>query len=537
MSFYSLCHGTSNSNQEEYCWDDFDRFIYRSNSRSKQPPLSACRSIQAPSQKKRTLAMEFLLQNNKQVSCDFKLPLTHSLSRGSNCDSVGSLSPKEYLLTPTRPRFSLEKAIRVNLSFDSQNLPLMEEECPKTSFMNPKAFLQGDGSRTPLIHFEPIETYLKTHRPVLRSGLESTSFPTLRPILSFCPHGISFTEEPWTDLHPEKNDTPTFDLKRILLKRNFLSNGFDGTNETNGDNGDNEPNEPNEPNDPNGTNILNASGTTSKVPETSEENTRKRQKINNSLEHLLTRDSKLPWNTYVNHFNTAKKVHKVKNGKPNNYNQTMKQLEWCKLPVPMVYVNKARLIPTSAAHRRNLISLLNQRDCTLVRTRYQRGSVEALGPNLENHIIEKNRAFSVLEPYQQEFTITEVCPKTKRALSTTRKALCGFCEEIRFFELKNSNYSQHMCHTHGIFTNNYITPDPLFLGIYQLQKPAKISRKTHRRARPRQGVVCPVCYEVIEIRCWKSKLDVNPFSNYLRHFKKQHHLANNNSRFFEETLN
>lgn len=209
-------------------------------------------------------------------------------------------------------------------------------------------------------------------------------------------------------------------------------------------------------------------------------------------------------------------------------------------PLPVIsssLTNKARLCPKSLDYTKNLIALLDQSECTIKRERYERLSLEKYVLAEENIIYEANRNFCIKAPYQQEFTRVEVDPVTKNPFPATRSALCAYCEDINFFELKNSSYSQHMCHTHGIFTNNYLTPDPLYLGKYSVKKPCSLPRKTNRRSRQREGVVCPVCYAVVEIRCWKTKLERNPFSNYLRHFKKEHRMVGASQIYFLETKN
>lgn len=208
--------------------------------------------------------------------------------------------------------------------------------------------------------------------------------------------------------------------------------------------------------------------------------------------------------------------------------------------VPAMLSNRAKNEPIDSKYVSKLVTLFEQDECRIERTIFKRESLKALEGLHDNVIYERNKEFSPNAPYQQEFTRIELCADTKRPIPSSRSALCAFCEDLNFYELKNSSYSQHMCHTHGIFTNNYLTPDPLFLGCYKVQKPIICQRKTNRRARQRQAVVCPVCYDVIEIRCWKSKLDKNPFSNYLRHFKKEHRAWSNQSspeKYFSLTRN
>ncbi|WPK23501.1 hypothetical protein PUMCH_000742 [Australozyma saopauloensis] len=185
-------------------------------------------------------------------------------------------------------------------------------------------------------------------------------------------------------------------------------------------------------------------------------------------------------------------------------------------------INKAKLTPTTDAYKRALIVLLDQSECTLQRVRHERVSLDGLKSLYKNYVFERNPLFGLRNPYQQEFTRIELCPITKEKIGSSRCALCLYCRDILFFELKNSNYSQHMCHNHGIYPDNYLTPEPLLLGKYFVQKAQNEKRKTALRKREREGVVCPVCYEVVEVRCWSTKVEKNPFSNYLRHFKLKH---------------
>lgn len=220
--------------------------------------------------------------------------------------------------------------------------------------------------------------------------------------------------------------------------------------------------------------------------------------------------------------------------------QEVKKLEISDAIVPLTstaLVNKARRSPETQDHTKNLIHLLDQSECTIKRERFERKSLDKYDLSIDDLIYEFNENFSISAPYQQEFTRIKVCPKTKMPIPATRSALCAYCKELNFFELKNSSYSQHMCHTHGIFTNDYLTPDPLFLGSYFVKKPCSLPRKTNRRSREREGVVCPVCYTVVEVRCWKTKLEQNPFSNYLRHFKKEHRMLGVSLIYYLETKN
>lgn len=195
----------------------------------------------------------------------------------------------------------------------------------------------------------------------------------------------------------------------------------------------------------------------------------------------------------------------------------------------LLLTNTAKALPRLPTTGGTLTRLLDQRECRISRLRYVRETLESL-EGLHRYVLyEKNAAFSVAAPYQQEFTRIEY---TEDGVQK-RSGLCAYCEELTFFELKTSTYAQHMCHSHGIHTTGYLTPEPLSLGWYMVKKaPTTKRRTTNSNVRERQCVVCPVCYVVIEVRCWKTKAETNPFSNYFRHFKLAHHTRLNIQQFF-----
>ncbi|KAJ8139956.1 hypothetical protein OY671_006845, partial [Metschnikowia pulcherrima] len=156
------------------------------------------------------------------------------------------------------------------------------------------------------------------------------------------------------------------------------------------------------------------------------------------------------------------------------------------------------------------------------RRRFVRESLDGLAGLHPNVAYEKNPLFGLSRPYQQEFTRVELDPTTGVSIMETRSALCCYCEDLHFYELKNSCYSQHMSHSHGVYTDNTLAPDAIIPGDYNLSKKFTPGRKTIPHARDRPGVVCPACLDVVEIRCWKSTSEKKPLSNYLRHFKDQH---------------
>ncbi|KAM9930448.1 hypothetical protein OXX59_000510 [Metschnikowia pulcherrima] len=170
--------------------------------------------------------------------------------------------------------------------------------------------------------------------------------------------------------------------------------------------------------------------------------------------------------------------------------------------------------------------------CAINRRRYVRESLDGLEGLHPNVAYEKNYLFNIAYPYQQEFTRVEMDPTTGALIKETRSALCCYCEDLRFYELKNSCYSQHMSHSHGVYTDNSLAPDPILQGKYSMSKKFTPGRKTTPRPRDHPGVVCPVCLDLIEVCCWSSTREKNPLSNYLRHFKDKHRVEKRKETFF-----
>lgn len=225
-----------------------------------------------------------------------------------------------------------------------------------------------------------------------------------------------------------------------------------------------------------------------------------------------------------------RKKTKLKRTFDYSFAQVHYQLE----PAPQLQ-NYAKLPdPGDTGHESQLVSLQDQDGCVINRSRYIRGSLECLAHLHKNVSYERNEFFNVSHPYQQEFTRVETDQATGLPINETRSGLCPYCAELSFYELKNSSYAQHLSHSHGIFTDNFLTPNPLNIGHYAVAKSTNSPRKTTARVRSHEGVVCPACYKVVEIRCWTSTLEKKPLSNYLRHFKEEHRVGKNRSSYFRE---
>ncbi|KAK6460255.1 hypothetical protein DFJ63DRAFT_315547 [Scheffersomyces coipomensis] len=120
--------------------------------------------------------------------------------------------------------------------------------------------------------------------------------------------------------------------------------------------------------------------------------------------------------------------------------------------------------------------------------------------------------------YEPQYFQTNTDESGKPILST-KKGLCGYCKDIHFYVLKNSNYNSHLANIHGINSQGLLYPDPLYGGIYNFAKgetgnncnTAKHYKFTERE---KPAVVCPGCYNFFDFN--------DNFTTYLRHFRYVH---------------
>lgn len=117
-------------------------------------------------------------------------------------------------------------------------------------------------------------------------------------------------------------------------------------------------------------------------------------------------------------------------------------------------------------------------------------------------------------PYEPQYFRYEL-DEYNNIVGESKCGLCAFCPEVKFYPFKNSSYLSHMTLMHGVFANNYVVPEGLYVGKYKLNR-TSYSRKKNVV----EGLQCPVCFETIPIKCWKTK--DNPLLSYFRHFKKLH---------------
>lgn len=196
----------------------------------------------------------------------------------------------------------------------------------------------------------------------------------------------------------------------------------------------------------------------------------------------------------------------------------LRNYAYVKPPVPIEELVKSKVIRFKTSD--------NNRITQIKRTRYIRGDLSSLASLYHNVRYEKNPCFGLDRPYEPEFISYEVDPINELPYNETRCGLCPYCPDMKFRNFKTSTYSQHLALWHGIHTDNYLTPNPSHYGVYKLSKDKNIEkRKTVAHLASKNGVVCPVCHDIIETECSKSTLD-KPLSGYLRHFRDHHRRSN-----------
>lgn len=158
--------------------------------------------------------------------------------------------------------------------------------------------------------------------------------------------------------------------------------------------------------------------------------------------------------------------------------------------------------------------------CKINRNCYIRLSLTSLHP-YPNIAYETNANFHISRPYEPQFVRFEVDQSNGLPYNPTRCGLCPFCEKITFLNLKTSSYAQHLALTHGVYTDNFLTPNPYDFGEYRLVKSGS-DRTTTAHENNRLGVVCPCCNQVIGTHCSQTTAKDRPLNNFLRHFRDHH---------------
>lgn len=122
--------------------------------------------------------------------------------------------------------------------------------------------------------------------------------------------------------------------------------------------------------------------------------------------------------------------------------------------------------------------------------------------------------FDVNNPYEPQYYRYEV-DNQGMLVKESKCGLCSFCDQVKFLPFKNSSYLSHLTLEHGVFANSYVIPEGLYYGEYKMNKSSDPAK-----CRIVKGVQCPACFQIVEVSCWRNKL--NPLLSYFRHFKKHH---------------
>lgn len=188
-----------------------------------------------------------------------------------------------------------------------------------------------------------------------------------------------------------------------------------------------------------------------------------------------------------------------------------------KLLINTMKVEAPMGVPPSLAY---LYSNKEYISCVYQRVKYERDISELHG-TISNVMYKASSVFGMESPYEPQFYRFELDEEGDR-LNESKCGLCAYCEEVRFLPFKNSSYLSHMTLAHGIFSNNYLTPEGTNYGKYHVSKKEKTRSKYKKEVKVREvdAIMCPICAEVIEVGCWSMKS--NKLLSYFRHFKNVH---------------
>lgn len=182
------------------------------------------------------------------------------------------------------------------------------------------------------------------------------------------------------------------------------------------------------------------------------------------------------------------------------------------------------------------------------RVKYPR-DVSELDGTITNIVYKKSSIYDFNNPYEPQYYRFELDDHGD-LVNESKCGMCAYCEKVKFLPFKNSSYLSHLTLEHGIFSNNYLTPEGVCYGRYLITKNSHIydsdttpnsespedsngniiKRRTLHKPRVTEALACPACFEIIEVGCWKMKS--NPLLSYFRHFKKHHkNLTNQRANF------
>ncbi|KAK6458157.1 uncharacterized protein RJT20DRAFT_29197 [Scheffersomyces xylosifermentans] len=158
--------------------------------------------------------------------------------------------------------------------------------------------------------------------------------------------------------------------------------------------------------------------------------------------------------------------------------------------------------------------------CVHHRVKYDR-DISDLHGTISYIVYKTSAVYSMDMPYEPQYYRFEI-DNNLQLINESKSGLCPYCEEVKFLPFKNSSYLSHLTLEHGIFSNNYLTPEGLYFGRYKMAKKEKAGVLYQRNSKDRSvdAILCPICFELIEVGCWSFK--ANKLLSYFRHFKSMH---------------
>lgn len=174
-------------------------------------------------------------------------------------------------------------------------------------------------------------------------------------------------------------------------------------------------------------------------------------------------------------------------------------------------IKEISMITNNTNSKSEFISHIPKIDGVLFRQKYSR-DLEGLKNSVVNITYVRNDKFDDQIPYQSDWFRYET-DNNGVIDDDTKCALCPYCPDINFLVHNNGGYSGHLSNNHGILTNNYIIPEGINFGIYDMVVGKGLKRIKH------EGLECPECHEAIKVRAQKG---VNPLISYFTHFTKKH---------------
>ncbi|ODV81934.1 uncharacterized protein CANTADRAFT_24665 [Suhomyces tanzawaensis NRRL Y-17324] len=168
----------------------------------------------------------------------------------------------------------------------------------------------------------------------------------------------------------------------------------------------------------------------------------------------------------------------------------------------------------------NIEGRLSLSSCVHQRVKYDR-EIDELHGSITNIVYKTSTVFSIDAPYEPQYYRFETNSEGK-LVNESKCGLCPYCEDVKFLPFKNSSYLSHLTLEHGIFSNNYLTPDGIHFGRYRVTKRERKGSSSQREFKVREvdAMLCPKCFSVIEVGCWTMKH--NKLLSYFRHFKNCH---------------